>query len=174
MGMPPPFIFPDLQEYQEASVCNLHLTKTVVDNEFHKCHMCSPRVWRNPGALFGSVASYGIGIIGSGIWIHGIWKDAVDPYKTWTIFKIMHSWTKILVSLCFHNCMYVCTSAYYIHNMYIYVYLDIIVLEQLICIELPNSNFDVDLLTCQHCSWIRSIANWIQHELWHLLCEKSP
>ena len=60
----------------------------------------------NPGALFGSVASYGIGIIGSGIWIHGIWKDAVDPNRTWTIFKIVHSWTKILVSFYFQ--IYVC------------------------------------------------------------------
>ena len=56
----------------------------------------------NSLALVGSVTSYGIGVIGSGIWIHGIWKDAVDPNKTWTIFKIVNSWTKILVSLYVH------------------------------------------------------------------------
>ena len=51
----------------------------------------------NPWAPIGSLVPYGVGWIVSARWMNHIWKDIVNPSKTWNIFNILHAWIKIMV-----------------------------------------------------------------------------
>ena len=46
-----------------------------------------------------SAISYGIGVIGTGVWIRGSYQEIIKPDKLWTVFNIFKIWIKSLVSI---------------------------------------------------------------------------
>ena len=45
-----------------------------------------------------SAISYGIGLVGTGVWIRGSYQEIFNPNKLWTVFNIFKIWIKSLVS----------------------------------------------------------------------------